>query len=90
MLASIKTFKKKTIWAPSEWPIIIRHFRLNVWQNETIILNYNDFLNWNDIYNVTFNEAKLKYTLNCDIKFKSIRKIKLSKNNPENLKLHIF
>lgn len=58
-----KNMKKKTIWTPSEWPTIIRNSRSNVGQYETIILNYKDFLNWNDICNATFNKAKLKDTM---------------------------
>ncbi|KAE9523757.1 hypothetical protein AGLY_015817 [Aphis glycines] len=79
--------EKKTIWAPSEWPTVIRNSRSNIGPYETIILNYNDFLNWNDICNDTFNEAKLKDTMNCDVKFKSIRKVKFSKDNLEELKI---
>ncbi|CAI6374065.1 unnamed protein product [Macrosiphum euphorbiae] len=82
-----KNIKKKTIWAPSEWPTVIRNSRSNIGPYETIILNYSDFLNWNDICNATFNKTKLKDTMNCDVKFKSIRKVKFSKDNLEELNI---
>lgn len=82
-----KNIKRKTIWVPSEWSTVIRNSRSNVGQYKTIILNYKDFLNWTDVCNATFNKHKLKDTMNCDVKFKFLKKVKFSKDNLDELQI---
>lgn len=45
--ATIETFiKKKTVWAPSEWPPLIRNARTNPRPLEVIELKSTDFMDW--------------------------------------------
>lgn len=67
-----KNIKKKTVWASSEWPTIIRNSRINVGPYNTIILKHNDFLDWSAVSSSMFMKQKLKDSNNDIVSFKSI------------------
>ncbi|KAF0692118.1 Uncharacterized protein FWK35_00035884, partial [Aphis craccivora] len=39
-----KHLKRKTVWAPSEWPTIIRNSRTKFGPYNTVEINHSDFL----------------------------------------------
>lgn len=80
-----KNIKKKIIWAPSEWPTVIRNSRINAGPYTTIVLSHIDFLDWTEVCNSIFNKPKIKDTNDCQVKFKTIRSIILIKDNPNKI-----
>lgn len=45
--STIESFtRNRTVWAPSEWPTVIRSARTNPYGYECVSLKHSDFLNW--------------------------------------------
>ncbi|KAE9543380.1 hypothetical protein AGLY_002180 [Aphis glycines] len=82
-----KYLKRKTVWAPSEWPTIIRNSRTKFGPYNTVELNHSDFLDWSEVCKTMFNQPKLKDTDGCDVKFKKIRTVYFNKEYLNNFKI---
>lgn len=78
--STIESFvRNRTIWAPSEWPTVIRNARTNPWGYECIKLSHNDFYNWK-----LFADSLLPINIKLNI---SKLRIATLKKNPVSIEL---
>ncbi|CAH0673862.1 unnamed protein product [Spodoptera exigua] len=69
--------KKITVWSPTQWPSYIEAARKNPRPYNVNVMEYSDFLNWNEITAETFTTETCK-----TLKIRNIRIITLKKKNP--------
>ncbi|KAJ8866806.1 hypothetical protein PR048_032667 [Dryococelus australis] len=53
----VSNYRKKIIWAPSEWPTIIINSRINPRQYEANVRTYNDSQDWKGIQGIPLSSA---------------------------------
>lgn len=82
-----KNVKKKVIWAPSEWSTVIRNSRINNGPYNTIVLKHTDFMDWKQVCDSVFSKPKMTDTNNCEVKFKKIRSVCFTQDEPDEIKI---
>jgi hypothetical protein len=72
--------KKIIVWSPTQWPSYIEAARKNPRPYNVNVMEYSDFLNWNEITAETFTNETSK-----TLKMRNIRIITLKKKNPNEM-----
>ncbi|KAJ8885831.1 hypothetical protein PR048_012036 [Dryococelus australis] len=52
--------KKKSIWAPSEWPTIVRNSRIRLGAYNVIVLMHSTFRNWRELQETILQDSKTR------------------------------